>query len=320
MVTLGPVFLFKGNMKQNATDIARMLTERLREAFLSRVPAARSYAAMVENKGGRIVIDHIGFRSLDMNTGEQPAGIQAVRHIFECFGFHAAGNYVLPKKKLKAIFLEHDAPDLPKIFVSQLNVQQLPGWAKLLLPEVVSETPYLLSDLGIELLSRSKQDGQLTSEAAEILTDELSGYFRRPWNPPPKDTVIKLNEVSHYAAWVLLHGNAPSHFAVLINAQEAKSLPNIETTVRALKNAGVAVKENIEGAKGDILRQSATYAVKEEIKVKSDDGPDEITWTYGYLELIERGWQETEDGPRLFQGFIEGQEKNIYDMTRTLDN
>lgn len=307
-------------MKQNATDIAGMLTERLREAYLSRVPAARTYAAMIDHKGGRMVIDHIGFRTLDMNTGEQPAGIQAIRHIFECLGYHAAGKYVLPKKRLKAIFMEHDALNLPKIFVSQLNVQQLPGWAKQLFPEVVYETPYLLSDPGIELLSRLKQNGQLTSEAAEILTDELLGYFRRPWNPPPKETIIKLNEVSHYAAWVLLHGNAPSHFAVLVNDQEVKSLPDIETTVRALQKAGVAVKENIEGAKGSILRQSATYAVKEEIEVKGDYGPDEITWTYGYLELIERGWQETEDGPQLFQGFIEGQEKNIYDMTRTLDN
>ncbi|HDR52867.1 MAG TPA: DUF1338 family protein [Mariniphaga anaerophila] len=307
-------------MKQNTADIAGMFTNRLQEAFLSRVPAARFYAAMIDQKGGRMVIDHIGFRTLDINTGEQPAGIQGIRHIFECLGYHIAGKYELPKKKLKAIFMEHDAPNLPKIFVSQLNVQQLPGWAKQLFPEVVSETPYLLSDSGIELLSRLKQDGQLTSEAAEILTDELSGYFRRPWNPPPKDTVIKLNEVSHYAAWVLLHGNAPSHFAALVNGQQVKSLPDLETTVRALQKNGVAVKENIEGAKGSILRQTATYAVKEEIEVKGDDGPDEITWTYGYLELIERGWQETEDGPQLFQGFIENQEKNFYDMTRTLDN
>jgi hypothetical protein len=307
-------------MKQSAADIARGLTKKLQEVFLSRVPAARSYTALVEGKKGTVVIDHIGFRTLDLNTGEQPAGIQAVRHIFECFGYFKAGEYVLPKKNLKAIFLEHESAELPKIFVSQLNVQQLPGWARQLFPEVVSETPYLLSDSGIELLSRLKQDGQLTSEAAEILTDELAGYFHRPWNPPPKSTVIQLNEVSHYAAWVLLHGNSPSHFAALINAQEAKSLPDLETTVRALKSAGVAVKENIEGAKGGILRQSATYAVKEEVKVNGDDGPDEITWTYGYLELIERGWQETEDGSRLFQGFIEDQEKNIYDMTRTLDN
>jgi hypothetical protein len=307
-------------MKRSITDIARELTEKMWEVFLSRVPAARFYTAMVEGKGGRVVIDHIGFRTLYMNTGEQPAGIQAIRHIFECLGYQPAGKYVLPKKNLKAIFLEHVTPGLPKIFVSQLNVQQLPGWAKQLFPEVVADTPYLLSDSGIELLNRLKQDGKLTSEAAEILVAELAGYFRRPWNPPPKETIIKLNEVSHYAAWVMLHGNAPSHFAALINGQEVKSLPDIDATVKALQKTGVAVKESMEGAKGGILQQSATYAVKEDVKVKGPDGPDEITWTYGYLELIERGWQETEDGPRLFQGFIEGQEKNIYDMTRTLDN
>jgi len=225
-------------MKRSITDIARELTEKMWEVFLSRVPAARFYTAMVEGKGGRVVIDHIGFRTLYMNTGEQPAGIQAIRHIFECLGYQPAGKYVLPKKNLKAIFLEHVTPGLPKIFVSQLNVQQLPGWAKQLFPEVVADTPYLLSDSGIELLNRLKQDGKLTSEAAEILVAELAGYFRRPWNPPPKETIIKLNEVSHYAAWVMLHGNAPSHFAALINGQEVKSLPDIDATVKALQKTG----------------------------------------------------------------------------------
>jgi len=165
-----------------------------------------------------------------------------------------------------------ETPGLPKIFVSQLNVQQLPGWARQLFPEVVADTPYLLSDPGIELLNRLKQDGQLTSEGAEIMVAELTGYFHRPWNPPPKETIIKLNEVSHYAAWVLLHGNAPSHFAALINGQDVKSLPDLETTVKALQKSGVAVKESMEGAKDGILRQSATYAVKEDVKVKGDDG------------------------------------------------
>ena len=307
-------------MKRNANQIAKSLLNKLWEAFILRVPYAQAYSELVSRKGGRVVLDHLGFRTLNCHTGEQPEGILAVRHIIECLGYQPAGKYVLPKKNLKAIHFEDEYEELPKFYVSQLEVSNLPGWAQNLLLDVLSDTPYLLSDTGIELLSKLKADGILNTEAAEILVDELVNYFRRPWNPPAKETVLKLNDVSHYAAWVLLHGNSPSHFAVRIKNHGVDAWPDLDSTCQALKNSGIPMKEKMEGEKGSLLQQTATLAVKEDLKVKAENDTEEINWTYAYLEFIQRGFKE-EDGQRtLFQGFIESQERHLYNLTRTLDN
>lgn len=307
-------------MKRDTIQIAKSLINKLWEAFSVRVPYAQTYANWVALKGGQVALDHLGFRTLNTHTGEQPEGILAVRHIIECLGYHPAGKYVLPKKNLKATHFEAGAEGLPKFYVSQLEVSQLPAWAQNLLPDALSDTPYLLSDTGIELLGKLKADKILNTEAAEILEDELFSFFRRPWNPPARETVLKLNDVSHYAAWVLLHGNSPSHIAVSINKQGVKSWPDLESTCQSLKNAGIPMKEKIEGEKGSILQQSATLAVKEDLEVKSDDGLEEISWTYAYLEFIQRGYKNENGGQTLFEGFIESQERHLYNLTRTLDN
>jgi hypothetical protein len=257
---------------------------------------------------------------LNTHTGEQPEGILAIRHIIECLGYHPAGKYLLPKKNLKAVHFEAETEDLPKFYVSQLEVSLLPGWVQRLFPAMLAETPYVLSDTGIELLGKLKKDQLLNTEAAEILVDELVNYFRRPWDPPPKDTVLKLNDVSHYAAWVLLHGNSPSHFAVNINNQGVTAWPDIEKTCQFLKNAGLPMKEKIEGEKGSFLQQSATLAVKEDVDVKTDNDIETINWTYAYLEFVRRGYTEETGQRTLFQGFIENQERYMYNLTRTLDN
>ncbi|MBW6534417.1 MAG: DUF1338 family protein [Mariniphaga sp.] len=307
-------------MKRNASEIGKSLVDKLWDNFFLRVPYATAYSGLVNRKGGQVVLDHLGFRTLNWHTGEQPEGILAVRHIIECLGYRQAGKYVLPKKNLKAVHFEAESEELPRFYVSQLEVSNLPGWAQNLLPDVLSDTPYLLSDTGIELLSKLKADGILNTEAAEILVGELVNYFRRPWNPPARETVLKINDISHYAAWVLLHGNSPSHCAVSINKQGVDDLPDLESTCHALKNSGVPLKEKIEGKKGSVLQQTATLAVKEDIKVKMENEMEEINWTYAYLELIQRGFIEVEGQRTLFQGFIESQERHLYNLTRTLDN
>lgn len=307
-------------MKRDTIQITKGLINKLWAAFSVRVPYAQTYANWVSLKGGQVVLDHIGFRTFNTHTGEQPEGIQAIRHIIECLGYHPAGKYVLPKKNLKATNFEAETEGLPKFYISQLEVAQLPEWAQNLLSEALSETPYLLSDIGIELLGKLKADRILNTEAAEILEDELVNFFRRPWNPPAKDTVLKLNDVSHYAAWVLLHGNSPSHFAVSINNQGVEAWPDLESTCRSLRNAGIPMKEKIEGEKGSLLQQSATLAVKEDLEVRTDADTDEINWTYAYLEFIQRGFTEEDGQKTLFGGFIESQERHLYNLTRTLDN
>ena len=206
------------------------------------------------------------------------------------------------------------------IFVSQLEVEELPGWAQKLIHDTVKDTPYLLSDTGIELLQLLKKEGELTLEGAQFLVDDLVRYFRRPWEVPFKEDVIKLSDVSQYGAWVLLHGNSVNHFTAFINFQNVPEWPNLESTCKGLMNAGVPMKENIEGAPGSKLRQSATKAVREEVEVRGDDGIEKIDWTYAYYELAERGFVEENGQRKLFSGFLGDQAQHLFDMTRIVDN
>ncbi len=308
-------------MKTTSTKLLKQLTENLWLQYLRRVPYAHSYSEMVESKGGRVVHDHIAFRTLNTHTGEQPSGIKAIGHILEMLNYRKAGKYKFPKMQVTAVHYEHPDPLLPRIFVSQLEVEDLPEWARNIINQKVFETPYLISDQAIELLNVIEDQGKINEEAAEILVEELTGYFRRPWKLPQRDDLLQINDLSQYAAWVLLHGNSVNHFAASINLQNVPEWPDLETTCMALAAARIPMKEEIEGEKGSILRQSATQAVKEIMRLKSGEGTIVDTeWTYAYYEFTERGYVINDSGESLFSGFLTDQATHLFKMTETRDN
>lgn len=307
-------------MKLSAKQVTFQLLERLWAQYIERVSYARKYVDLVNKKGGKVVNDHIALRTFNTHTGEQPEGIRAIKHILNCLEYKPANTYNFTKKKLKAVHFEHPDEMFPKIFVSQLEVDQLPEWARSIIHDTVKDTPYILSDRSIELLSVLKKDGELPRVAGEALADDLVQYFRRPWKVPDKNDVLKLNDVSQYAAWVLLHGNSVNHFTAYINHQQVAEWPDLEKTCKALAAEGIPMKEKPEGEKGSKLQQSATLAVKEDVEVKGDDGLEKITWTYAYYEFAERGYVTVDGNEKLFTGFLGDQAAHLFDMTKTREN
>jgi hypothetical protein len=307
-------------MKRTTKEIAGLLIDSLWNQYIERVPFAKHYVDLVNQKGGKVVIDHIAFRTFNAHSGEQPEGIRAIRHILNFLEYKPVTKYSFPKKKLNAVHFEHPDETFPKIFVSQLEVSELPEWAQNMINNAVKSTLYLLSDKSLELLRILEESGVLPSEAADYLVNDLVHYFRRPWNIPLKDDVLKINDVSQYGAWVLLHGNSVNHFAVLINNQDVKEWPDLETTSNALAAAGVPMNGKIEGEISGILQQTATFAVKEEVKVKGERGIEKMVWTYAYFELAQRSFIEENGSQKLFSGFLGEQANHLFDMTQTLDN
>lgn len=306
-------------MKVSTKEITRELLDRLWKHYLKRVSYAQKYVDLVNEKGGKVVNDHIAIRTFNTHTGEQPEGIRAIKHILNFLDYTPVSNYSFKKKKLNAIHFEHPDKGLPKIFVSQLEVEQLPDWGQQIIKTAVKDTPYVLSDSSIELLGVLKKDGELPQIAGEALVKDLVQYFRRPWKVPSKEDVLKINDISQYAAWVLLHGNSVNHFTALVNYQNVDEWPDLETTCKGLAVAGVPMKESLEGGKGSKLQQSATLAVKEDVEVKGEFGIEKIAWTYAYYELAQRG-SITENGTeKLFAGFLGEQAAHLFDMTKTRD-
>jgi 2-oxoadipate dioxygenase/decarboxylase len=307
-------------MKLTKKEITMLLVDRLWEQYIERVPYGKKYADLVNEKGGKIVIDHIAFRTFNAHSGEQPEGIRAIRHILNFLDYKPASKYSFPKKKLNAVHFEHPDEMFPKIFVSQLEVSELPEWAQQIINNAIHNTTYLLSDKSIELLRILEQKEVLPIEAAGYLVDDLVKYFRRPWNIPLKEDVLKINDISQYGAWVLLHRNSVNHFAAFVNYQDVKEWPDLETTSNALASAGVPMKNEIEGEPGSKLRQSATLAVKEEVNVKGEIGFEKMLWTYAYLELTQRNYILENGTQKLFSGFLGAQARHLFDLTETHDN
>ena len=133
-------------MKTTSVKLFKGLVENLWQQYLRRVPYARRYAELVTSMGGRVVHDHMAFRTFHTPTGEQPSGMLAFGHLLEMLNYRKTGKYKFPKMMVTATHYEHPDPLLPKIFVSQLEVEELPEWAQHIIRGAVSETPYLLSD------------------------------------------------------------------------------------------------------------------------------------------------------------------------------
>lgn len=303
----------------NRSDVLVKMLEKLWLDYKGRVSYAARYQDMVEQRGGLIINDHIALRTLNCKTGAQPAGAQAMERIFVPLGYTKKDKYLFDDKMLTAWHFEHsENPYFPKIFISQLEVDRLKPEAAKMIRECVANAPDRLSQLDQKLLASLGRNEDINDDVGMRLAENLTHFFSRPWNPPKRSIIAPVNRESQYAAWTLLNGNAVNHFTAYINAQNVPEWPDLETTVNALRQAGIPMKDEMEGERGSKLRQSSTQAVDVECEVTEDNGsPGKITWSYAYYELAERGMVPGPDGkPVLFQAFLGAQATNLFEMTR----
>lgn len=292
------------------------LFDRLWNTYRLRVPHAEKYCRLVAQRGGTIVNDHIAFRSFNTPDQPQPAGIRALADLFEALGYERREEYSFPQTHLTAVHLEHRNDALPKLFISQLEVDQLAiEAADAIREELADQSNQFVYPA--ELIRRL-DFGAFSDAEINAAAEQLEAVFSRPWNPPKRSVVEQANLHSQYAAWTLLHGNAPNHFTALVNKQCVADWPDIESTMAGLRDSGVPVKDTIEGERNGLLRQSATHAVRGRFDVTEADGsPGKIDWTYAYYEIAERGYVTDESGgSRLFSGFFGQQTTGLFEMTR----
>ncbi|MBW4628005.1 MAG: DUF1338 family protein [Brasilonema octagenarum HA4186-MV1] len=297
-------------------EIARHLWKLLWQDYSIRVSYARIYAQMITDAGGTVANDHIAFRSLRMEVdspqGKVNLGIDYLGQFAEALGYEAAGEYSFPETHLYARHYRHPQQeefDLPKLFISELIVDELPEETVQLIQQTV---------LGVNLFHYSAILQAFATETKR-LAKELHRIFMSPWQPPRRSVVEEVNKVTQYGAWVLVHGYAVNHFTGYVNRQNTPKYPDIETTARGLANLGVPMKAEIEGDIASGLRQTATQAVTEVVTVLEDNVDVEIQlpWTYAYYEIAQRYMVEVEpDQQVLFDGFLGRNAQQLFEMTR----
>ncbi|OUL20872.1 DUF1338 domain-containing protein [Nostoc sp. 106C] len=298
-------------------EIALHLYSLLWQEYSARVNHARTYQQMITAAGGTVANDHIALRSLrlslDSPKGQINLGINYLEQLATALGYVAAGEYIFPETHLYARHYSHPQQvefDLPKLFISELIVDELPPRIAQLIYTTVSLLQYeLISPVTDSLI----EDGNV-----ESIAQQLQKIFTRPWQTPQRSVVEEVNQVTQYGAWVLLHGYAVNHFTGYINRQNTIQYPDIDATVSGLINLGVPMKTEIEGDIACGLRQTATQAVTEMVTVLDDRTGAEIQipWTYAYYEIAQRYPVEIEPGKHLlFDAFLGKNAQQLFEMT-----
>jgi len=247
-------------------------------------PAAKKIHDLFVAEGEKVLNDHIALRTFN----HPRLGLRSMAKHFEKMGYVMAKNeYHFTEKKLYARHWEHPDETLPKIFISELELEKVSPFIRETVNKLIEQIP----------------DSLINSE-----TFSLSG---RPWNMS-YELYNKLAQESEYASWVAAHGFRPNHFTVFINP--LKKFNDILTLNKFITSKGFVLNKSggeVKGTPADYLEQSSTMA--SEIPVKFSDGTHNIPGCY--YEFAKR--YPLENG-KLYQGFVAKSADKIFESTNKM--
>lgn len=246
-------------------------------------PGALKIHKAFENEGETVLNDHIALRTLNLPH----IGIEAMAKVFKKHGYKECGDYVFTDKKLYAKHYEHPDESLPKIFISELELEKVSPKVRKIM-ETLAE--------------------KVTPAMVDKTEFTMSG---RPWNISHA-TYEELAKESEYASWVAAYGFRPNHFTVNVNVlKKYNDLPKLNRFVESLGHRLNKSGGEIKGSPEVYLEQSSTMA--ELIPVKFDDGTFEIPGCY--YEFAKR--YALENG-KLYQGFVAKSADKIFESTNKI--
>jgi len=215
--------------------------------------------------------DHIAFRTM----GVPNLGIQSLEKIFLHLGYERRDRYNFEAKKLNAHWYSPPETSYPRIFISELRVEDLPAATQ---ATIRSYTDEVTSD-PVDVLDLD--DGAAVDD---FLHTGL-------WRLPTWEDYSALAEVSEYAAWVIYNRYYLNHFTISVH-----NLPEGYNTIEQfnafLESKGFKLNDSggkAKTSKDGLLIQSSTVA--EMIDANFNDGAGGYTThriSGSYVEFAER--------------------------------
>lgn len=257
------------------------LLDKMWEDYIEINPLAKKISDLFIQEGEKIQNDHIALRTFN----HPRVSIDVLARPFLEAGYKFGGDYHFPEKKLYAKHYQHSDLSLPKIFISELKLEEFSSDLNKIINRLISEIP----------------------KEKEFEYDFVSGG--RPWSVSIKDYNDLMKE-SDYAAWVSAFGYRPNHFTVFIN--ELKKFSDINHLNEFLKNKGYKLNASggeVKGSKEVCLEQSSTLA--NNIEVEFSDG--KLTIPACYYEFAKR--YSLPDG-KLYHGFVASSADKIFESTK----
>ena len=261
------------------TATVTALFDKIWQQYIDVTPSAKNIQQLLGN-GNDIINDHVAYRTF--NTAKINLA-KLAKHLIS-IGYTECGQYDFVAKKLTAKHFEHSDSTMPKVFISELRVEEFPVEVQEIIDNLVAQLPDDVSDRNDFLYS-----GQL-------------------WNISSADYETLL-ATSEYAAWLSAWGYRANHFTVSINHLE--NYEDILTVNDALKTAGYTLNANGGEIKGNSevkLEQSSTLADK--AQVTFTDKTMEIPSCF--YEFAKR--YPLENG-ELYTGFVAASADKIFDST-----
>ncbi|MCE9577782.1 MAG: DUF1338 domain-containing protein [Deltaproteobacteria bacterium] len=248
--------------------------------YTALTPQATRIHALLGARGEIVANDHVALRTY----GVPGLGLEVLARPFEALGWVAQGTYAFPDKHLRARHWQHPRAGLPKVFISELIVEELSPAAQARIAGLIAQLP---AGFGAR---------------ADL------PWAGRPW-AVERATYQALLDESEYAAWLAAFGFRVNHFTVDVNRLTTiASLAELNALLReagfTLNDAGGAIK----GTPADRLEQSSTRA--DEIAVAFTDGVAPVPSCY--YEFARRYPLPSGE---LFQGFVPTSANRLFEST-----
>lgn len=242
------------------------------ERYQDKVPAVKKITKALVEQGvvgsqQEIVNDHIAFRTL----GVPHLGIQSFEKIFLHHGYQKRDYYYFEGKKLNAYWYAPPTEEYPRIFMSELVVDQLSAEVQQIIYKYTN--PIKADPVNNLDLNNGEQIGEF--------------FHQSLWPLPTKADYVKLLEESEYAAWVIYNRYYLNHYTISVHALKDgyNTLEEFDDFVESLgiklNNSGGIIK--ISGDK--LLKQSSTVAQMQEATFANGDT---MSIAGSYVEFAER--------------------------------
>ena len=199
--------------------------------YLEVTPSAGKVHQLLSN-GDDLINDHVAYRTFNIAK----VNIEKISAHLLNLGYTEGGEYHFEAKKLYAKHFEHADTSLPKVFISELLVEEFSPRVQEIIKKMVA---------GID--------------QADINVDSFL-YSGTHWKVSHQEYLDLLSE-SEYAAWVAAWGYRANHFTVSIN--HLANYDSIEAVNDAVNVGGFKLNTTGGEIKGDEavkLEQSSTMA------------------------------------------------------------
>ncbi len=263
-------------MTATQRETLEFILNGLMRRYRERVPDVQRIVRNMREQGlvgseNDIENDHIAFRTM----GATHLGIQSFEKIFIHCGYEKRDAYYFEAKKLNAFWYAPPEDHYPRIFISELRVDDLTAATRQIIHSYTA---------------------QITSDPVDAIDldsgEAVDAFLHSPlWRRPTWPDYQQLSNESEYAAWVIYNRYYLNHFTISVH-----NLPAPYHTLEAfnyfLEEAGIQLNDaggKTKTSPDGLLKQSSTIA--QMVEAEFDDGQgglEKHQISGSYVEFAER--------------------------------